>query len=353
MPNTILSSLPTLVSSVSNDKMSTHPNTSTLTARPSSTPVSSSSAPEAHTCPYKNCRKSFSKKYNLKAHLRLHTGELPFQCERPDCRKKFKWRSSLSSHSVWHARKDASDAGKGKVVAKRDALQRLDTVSKNVKSKPRAKDTTPAKSSRKKQATSKQPPKQTPPHPTNKKKRPRTDTNPQKTAPVLPTSLTAVESIFSPGSTPSISPNVSCADLTSQLGLTSQHALVANGTVVKRRKISDESQVCQDQSISKMSGNVKEELAFSPGSPVTSDSGLSEPSLELDLFSCDMLPSFINENQHLVGDVSDILKTEDDGLFSFGDTEGDGLGGLERFGPFDLDNLNGFCLDKGDADVGL
>jgi hypothetical protein len=43
------------------------------------------------------------------AHLRLHTGATPFGCPREDCCKEFKWRSSLSSHAVWHQRKDAGE----------------------------------------------------------------------------------------------------------------------------------------------------------------------------------------------------------------------------------------------------
>lgn len=45
--------------------------------------------PVTHTCSYKNCNRSFSRKSDLLRHMRIHTGDRPHTCDHPGCGKTF------------------------------------------------------------------------------------------------------------------------------------------------------------------------------------------------------------------------------------------------------------------------
>ncbi|KAJ6625454.1 hypothetical protein B0H10DRAFT_2001381 [Mycena sp. CBHHK59/15] len=82
---------------------------------------------EAHfVCPVPGCGSTFTRRFNLRGHLRSHTEERPYVCEWPNCKKGFARQHDCKRHQALHTAKSQTNVCVGckKTFSRLDALNR-------------------------------------------------------------------------------------------------------------------------------------------------------------------------------------------------------------------------------------
>ncbi|KAI3633724.1 hypothetical protein MIR68_008671 [Amoeboaphelidium protococcarum] len=106
---------PVSVEPTSSVKMHNHPLTK----------IRSSSGGDLFICNWENCGKEFKKYYNLKSHLKIHTGERPFACDFDGCSAAFTRRHDLNRHRKTHSgEREYQCSDCGRKFSRQDALTR-------------------------------------------------------------------------------------------------------------------------------------------------------------------------------------------------------------------------------------
>ncbi|KAK0241794.1 hypothetical protein EDD85DRAFT_948855 [Armillaria nabsnona] len=82
---------------------------------------------EAHfQCPVPGCGSTFTRRFNLRGHLRSHTEERPYVCQWPGCQKGFARQHDCKRHQALHTAKAQANVCQGckKTFSRLDALNR-------------------------------------------------------------------------------------------------------------------------------------------------------------------------------------------------------------------------------------
>ncbi|KAJ7217875.1 hypothetical protein GGX14DRAFT_438712 [Mycena pura] len=82
---------------------------------------------EAHfVCPVPGCGSTFTRRFNLRGHLRSHTEERPYVCDWPNCKKGFARQHDCKRHQALHTAKSQTNVciGCKKTFSRLDALNR-------------------------------------------------------------------------------------------------------------------------------------------------------------------------------------------------------------------------------------
>ncbi|KAJ7772534.1 hypothetical protein DFH07DRAFT_802243 [Mycena maculata] len=82
---------------------------------------------EAHfVCPVPGCGSTFTRRFNLRGHLRSHTEERPYICDWPNCKKGFARQHDCKRHQALHTAKSQTNVCVGckKTFSRLDALNR-------------------------------------------------------------------------------------------------------------------------------------------------------------------------------------------------------------------------------------
>ncbi|KAF9051152.1 hypothetical protein BDZ89DRAFT_1005783 [Hymenopellis radicata] len=82
---------------------------------------------EAHfQCPVPGCGSTFTRRFNLRGHLRSHTEERPYVCQWPGCKKGFARQHDCKRHQALHTAKAQANVCQGckKTFSRLDALNR-------------------------------------------------------------------------------------------------------------------------------------------------------------------------------------------------------------------------------------